>query len=312
MMAWLFTSRTSLRRPSRKCRRAPRRNRSLALEDLEGRRLPSSALHSIVTVPGLTTNIVSGPDGDLWIGVSPTFSWAAVDRISLDGQITPFALPSSLSGIDSLAVGPDGNVWFDSTATDATSGNPEVVVGNVTPAGQVTVFPPIVVPNGGIFTRTELVSGPGGDLWLGYTDWGISPSSPSLDQQSFIARVTTAGAVTVFTIPALGSKSATIQSVAAGADGNLWLEVSAEGSLWFANNATRALKIGRITADGAAKSYRLSVSGGQQLQYWMYIGHDDASMVVGPDGNLYVIALVLGQHREPITTVYRFSPSELG
>ena len=50
-MGWFFCSWRSLRRRSRGSRRAPKRNRSLIVEDLEGRRLLSNAIQSLVTLP---------------------------------------------------------------------------------------------------------------------------------------------------------------------------------------------------------------------------------------------------------------------
>ena len=223
-MGWFFSAMRSLRRPSRNVRRAPKRNRSLILEDLEGRRLPAPVLQSFATLPGGgSSNMVTGPDGDLWVGVNPTLTnpVAAIDRIGLNGSVTSFPVPGpadSLS-INWLTTGPDGNVWF--AADYATSpSSAQVVLGNVTPAGDVTEFPPIPVAAGRDALAGDIVSGPGGDLWFGYTVSNLK--LPDFKSQNFIGQVTTAGAVTLFPISSYGPHTPLLDSIAAGSDGNLW------------------------------------------------------------------------------------------
>ncbi len=392
-MGWLLSSSKSHRRSARKSRRAPKRNRTLTIEDLEGRRLlsQSQVIQSVVNLPPIFgSNILSGPDGDLWLGASS----GAIDRIGLDGAITSFPVPENAPAseftINYLTNGPDGNVWFEASGANPGTQALEILIGNMTPSGHVTEFPPIPVHNNDVYSSVSLVSGPSGDLWFGYTDLGYNFSTLSAQpDESFVLRVTTAGAVTVFPLPSFGSKSTTLESLAAGADGNLWFtenagprtifarmsptgvvtrfpidnldwgslangpngtlivngqnakgqnEVfrvttagditrykipaaissafsaymgTADGSLWFGNNNAGAIKIGRITASGVATSDKLSIAGGQHLQYWMFIGRDGFSMAAGRDGNLYLLVDVFGKHVNPTTQVYRLSPSAL-
>lgn len=91
----------------------------------------------------------------------------------------------------------------------------------MTPAGVVTEFPPIPVPAGQNANVSSIVSGPGGDLWFGYT---VSASKGQ--SQDFIGRVTTAGAVKLFPISSARSNGYGLNSLAAGADGNLWFTES--------------------------------------------------------------------------------------
>ena len=151
-MGWFLSSLTSLRRPSRESRRAPKRNRSWILEDLEGRRLLSQAIQSIVTLPSCRhVQLDLGPDGDLWVGVNTSPNTAVIDRIGLDGSVTSFPVPGNAPdggfSIVSLTTGSDGNVWFDANFAPTFTDN-QVVIGNMTPAGVVTEFPPIPVPAG--------------------------------------------------------------------------------------------------------------------------------------------------------------------
>ncbi len=227
MMGWFRSSLKSLRRPSRQSRRAPKRNRSLIVEDLEGRRLLSQAIQSIVTLPRATSNMIAGPDGDLWVGVSPTDSTAAIDRIGLNGSVTSFPMPGNAAfelSIVSLTTGPDGNVWFDANTYPTNPlGNNQVVIGNVTPAGLVTEFPPIPVQPGPAGFATGIVSGPDGDLWFGYNINEIL-----IYGQDFIGRATTAGAVTLIPVSSLSVDAPLdVSSLAAGGGGNLWFTQAA-------------------------------------------------------------------------------------
>ena len=97
--------------------------------------------------PPVSSNIISGPDRDLWVGVT-TFQLAAIDRIGLDGSVTNFPLPSNAVNayqVQGLTVGPDGKIWFDANFGATESGN-EVIIGNISTAGVVTELPPIAVP----------------------------------------------------------------------------------------------------------------------------------------------------------------------
>ena len=107
-------------------------------------------MQSLVTLPTASSyNIVSGPAGDLWVAVNPTWTTSAIDRIGLNGSVTSIAVPPGGSTINTqvaaLTTGPDGNVWFaayfidfNPSSPDPTPSDSQVVIGRVTPAGQVT------------------------------------------------------------------------------------------------------------------------------------------------------------------------------
>jgi streptogramin lyase len=244
MMGWFLSSLKSLRRRSRESRRVPKRNRSWILEDLEGRRLLSNAIQPFVSLQSPvvpTSNVISGPGGDLWVGVIPTYNSAVIDRVGLNGSVTSFPVPGTAadgSSINSLAEGPDGNVWFVADF-DPSSGGSQVMIGSVTPAGQVTEFPPIPVTAGLAAAAHGIVSGPDGDLWFGYT---VTGSGSTRGSQNFVGRVTTDESVALFPISSFGSKSSQIvYSPVSGADGNLW----------FTEGLGKDFVLGRMTPSGA-------------------------------------------------------------
>jgi streptogramin lyase len=276
MMGWSLSSLKSLRRPSRQLRRAPKRNRSLILEDLEGRRLLSQAIQPLVTLPAMaTSNIITGPDGDLWVGVSPTDGPSAIDRIGLDGSVTSFPLPGygAKADIVSLTTGPDDNVWFDGNIATDSGGDTAVVIGSMTPAGVVTEFPPIPAQQPGPDSEANaIVSGPDGDLWFGY-----NLTYALIDAQDFIGQVTTTGAVTLFPTSSLsGNAPYFVSSLVVGADGNLWFT---EQGIY------NRLIFGRMSPSGVVTKFRIGD---------LY-GGNAAS---GPNGSLILTAENSDEHNE--------------
>ena len=82
-------------------------------------------------------DITAGPDGTLWfVELSGGMDGAATDgnrvgRITLDGKVTEYAMPSQGTSPINIALGPDHNLWYTRGA----------VAGRVTPTGVVTEFP---------------------------------------------------------------------------------------------------------------------------------------------------------------------------
>ncbi len=254
-MGWFLPTLKSLRRSSTGSRRPSKRSRSPVVDELETRRLPSHAIQAVVSLEASpASNMISGPDGNLWVAASGSAGAAAIDRIGLDGSVSSFPVPvnapdsiliNSICLINTLTTGPDGNVWFVGDMTPAAGGS-RAVIGNVTPAGLVTEFPPIPVPAGHQAQASSIVSGPGGDLLFAYN---VMHQSQSLISQSFIARATTAGAVTLFPVPSFSSKPpGYVNSVAVGADGNLW----------FTEQVGKNLVLGRMSSNGVADQVPLA------------------------------------------------------
>jgi virginiamycin B lyase len=89
-------------------------------------------------------DITAGADGNMWfVELAGQMDGRKVDgnrvgRITMDGTITEFPIPSQTGSPINIAVGPDRNIWF-------TKGG---VVGRVTPDGTITEFP-MSAPNVG-------------------------------------------------------------------------------------------------------------------------------------------------------------------
>jgi streptogramin lyase len=104
-----------------------------------GRITPDGAITEFVlprpnSGPG---DITAGADGNMWfVELGGVMDGLEVDgnrvgRITPDGEITEFMIPSAGGTPINIAAGPDGNVWY----TKGTA------IGRVTPAGEITEFP---------------------------------------------------------------------------------------------------------------------------------------------------------------------------
>jgi virginiamycin B lyase len=138
--------------------------------------------------------IVAGSDGNLWVGLLE----GRTARVTPSGVVTYFTLgfPIPIPGIGgpySLALGPDGNVWYALSTLD--------VVGKITPDGVVTNYPtPGIAP-------FAITAGPDGALWfVGAGDIG-----------GVAARITTQG-----DLQTLGQASNSAFGIGVGPDGNIW------------------------------------------------------------------------------------------
>jgi len=178
------------------------------------------------------TAITPGPDGALWFAGIP----GEIGRITTAGVVTEFAVPVTPTAI---AAGPDGALWFTGVPGE---------VGRISTTGVVTEFavPEIPPPAGSkpgtagtLATLTAITAGPDGALWF----TGVPGE---------VGRITTAGVVTEFAVPAIpppaGSSPgtagtpATLEDITAGPD----------GALWFTGVPG---EVGRITTAGVVSEY---------------------------------------------------------
>jgi streptogramin lyase len=71
---------------------------------------------SVFATSGVTQrDLTAGPDGGLWFTVPDDNQ---VGRITAQGNVTLFAIPTVSSTPSGITAGPDGNLWFVETASD--------------------------------------------------------------------------------------------------------------------------------------------------------------------------------------------------
>jgi streptogramin lyase len=226
-------------------------------------------------VGGTPYDVAAGPDGNLWF---TDYVGNQIGRMTPEGSVTRYAIPSFFSGPSSISAGADGNVWFTELNTNkigritpsgvitefgvptpvaglyggltaGADGNVWFAEGNanklgrITPTGQVTEFP--------IGFVHDVASGPDGNLWT------ISAWS------SGIARVTPSGQPTYFFNPASGSPGGAITG---GPDGAVWFTYSGSGG-WIGKMTTAGVFVG---------AFPIPTPGNTSL-----------AITAGPDGNVW-------------------------
>jgi virginiamycin B lyase len=202
-----------------------------------------------VGAPGnssLPQGITTGSDGALWFTEE---CGNRIGRITLDGQITEYPVPTPDSHPLGITAGPDGALWFVEKQAEK--------IGRITTTGQITEFK---ISSGTLPQR--ITAGPDGALWFAeirankigrittdgqYTEYP-APGGPvgittgpdgALWFAAFtgnaIGRMTMDGHVTEYPIPTASS-------------GALQIAVGPDAALWFTE--TNVNQIGRLQIPG--------------------------------------------------------------
>ncbi|HKD17605.1 MAG TPA: hypothetical protein VKG23_07020 [Thermoanaerobaculia bacterium] len=153
-------------------------------------------------------------------------------------SITEFSVPSPTADLRGITLGPDGALWFNEAAANK--------IGRITLQGDVTEFP---TPD----ATFGIATGPDGNLWFTTYDG--------------IGRMTTSGAVTIFSPPS-GTDPSEFSA--------FWIVNGPDGAMWFSVGQG---SIGRITTDGSMTLFPIpNPSGSDRAVY---------DLAFGPDGNIW-------------------------
>src|SRR5262249_26118808 len=98
--------------------------------------------------------ITSGPDGNLWF----TESGGSIGKITTQGVVTEYPVPTSGSLPWGITSGPDGALWFTEFGAST--------IGRITVDGTITEF---TVPTS-FSSPADITAGPDGNLW--FSEWG--------------------------------------------------------------------------------------------------------------------------------------------
>jgi virginiamycin B lyase len=277
---------------------------------------PSGSMHDF-GLPGFANafDVAPGGDGNIWFA---DYDNNRVGRMTLNGSVTYFPVPTATAGPGRITQGPDGNVWFTETLASR--------IGVITPTGTITEYP---CPTAGS-SPFGITTGPDGNLWFAdaaekigritpkgviteFTATGVLARGITVgtdhnlwfsDANGNIGRITTAGVITKFPVP-----SPNLEPTAVAADSG--------GNIWYTNNgvANNASVVGRMTTAGVATEFPVdwqsatdSIVLGPDGNMWFTIFTnevvrmtpngtrttfttivaDPAGITVGPDGNIYV------------------------
>jgi virginiamycin B lyase len=238
------------------------------------------------------TGIVTGPDGAVWFtrsnGGNPrdgrSYFQASVGRITTSGAFSSYPVPASASsvpGLDTITVGPNGNLSFTETAVDR--------IGEITPRAASPAIHEFALPAGdrlaqgvgsSITSADTIAAGPGNDIW--FTEQGSNA----------IGVMSTSGALLEkFTVPG-SNQNPTPLGITEGTDDTMWF------------TETTANQVASITAGGTITLHPLPTA-----------ADGPESIVYGPDGNLWFTEDTGVASIDPSTgkvTVYRAHTSNLG
>lgn len=287
------------------------------------------------SVPKGASAITAGPDGALWFTLA---SDKKIGRITPNGGVIEYPVQVSSAPLD-ISPGPDGALWFTESGR---RNDGDLAIGRITTGGHATELrlgrytTAIISGGNGSLWFTDLVTkgigqfrlptpsrdgevleypigipggltlGPDGAVW--FTELGTHDSLVRGDSR--IGRVTAAGHVTLFSLPA-GSRA---WGITLGHDGALWftdtdanrigritttghiteyqmptsdagpgaIAAGSDGALWFSESNGK--KIGRITTSGHITEY--PVPGGPGEFSHLALGPDGAIWFVTSDGNI--------------------------
>jgi len=188
--------------------------------------------------------ITAGRDGALWFTEPQN---GAIGRITTSGEVREF--PVDRPNLGQIAVGPDGQIWFQYFAG----------LGRITADGNTFLF---ALPEGG--AASAMVTGLDGNLW--YVDNRAYFLDNGLGElQRFISRRAPTGETVSFAVlPTVTSGGVWPHGVTVGPDGNIWF------------TRDNPPGVGRVSPDGAMTTF--PTPDPQSVPVYL---------VAGPDGNVW-------------------------
>jgi streptogramin lyase len=191
--------------------------------------------------------MTSGPDGNVWV---PEYDADKIARVTVDGAITEFPVPTASAAPYAIAPGPDGNLWFTESNVNT--------IARITTSGVITEFPLPPPLASATQALQGITTGPDGNLWFlhgGANIVGVMSTSGSL--------------LATYKIPTANPYDPTT-----GTGEAQWIVTGPDGNLWFTEDAGN--RIGRITPSGVITEFPIPTA-----NCW------PRSLLVGADGNLW-------------------------
>jgi streptogramin lyase len=216
------------------------------------------AVQDFLTPPDAAPRaVLAGPLSSMWFSTGN-----AIGRMDKTGHVTLYrrGLPAG-AGVEGLAMGADGNVWF----ADYGTGD----IGRVTPAGVITEFASGLDLQHGE-SAAGVALGPDGNIWF-------------VDRAAHHAgRITPDGQVKLFTLPPLSA----LESGYPGRDGL----IAAGGRLWFPFGSSLAAMTteGQVTTVPLGLDFPTALARGRDGTFWVgTVGGQIAQ--VAPSGEVTLV-----------------------
>jgi virginiamycin B lyase len=203
--------------------------------------------------------ITVGPDRAIWFSTDYlTRPATAIARLTSEGAVQEFPVPTGFVGIGHLTTGPDKALWFSYGSGADSSGYAVIGIGRLTASGDVKRYAAGKLAG---FVG-DITVGPDKALWFTET---LERESGCYSNR--IGRVTTTGTLKEFRLPFDSCPS----SIVAGPDGALWFTEGTGG---------RTHGLGRITTSGRISNFPIPDMSSAN------------SLVVGPDHALWLFPIL--------------------
>jgi virginiamycin B lyase len=210
-------------------------------------------------------DVATGADGNVWFTDTGRTSKGLnlIGRMTTTGAAHDYVVPQVESGaleysaVNSIVAGPDGAMWFTGTqGIEFHHLGGTGFVGRISTGGHIEQFvvPTDSEPEVPSSSPREMIVGPGGNLWF-------ADRQTNVDDQPLIGRVIpSTGAITEFPLTYNGTP---LDSIALGADGNIW---------FTRGEAT----VGKMTPNGGITEFPVHPA-----------GEPLGSLALGPDGDMW-------------------------
>jgi streptogramin lyase len=201
-------------------------------------------------------DIAAGPDGNLWFTENNSSEDAPdnIGRVTPGGDMEEIPLSTCICFPFGITTGPDGNIW----ASEELGATPEMEGGSYGTVDRVTsdgkAIDRFAVSTTEAVLPSEVAAGPDGNVWFGEIS----------GERHSVGRVTPAGVVTEFVIPAT---NASTPSIATGPDGRIWL-----------------------TKSSVSEDFVVILRPDGSFVRELPVHPTPLSLTIGPDGNMWFVA----------------------
>jgi virginiamycin B lyase len=194
------------------------------------------AITEVATGLAQPTGIAAGPHDQIWFT-----ELNGTGEVTPRGVVTQYPYPSLLS----IVLGPDGNFWYGSDGLSLKHNSQLAVnIVKMTPSGVATSYNDDTPANpiGDFILPGGFSAGDDGNLWFTAYQLGV------LSGNAYVCKITTAGVITKYLVPASTTSTLTTPGQTASGPGGVWFTLA--GDVTTADGS-----IGKLSPDGTVTEY---------------------------------------------------------